>query len=163
MVMTVSMIAGVAGAVVLALAGGKASRPVRAAHLVMVVVMVGMVIVEMAVWWSVLSAAVLALTAMSVTREGQDRWGGIACAVDLTAMAALLLMVPAPPREVSGLPHSNHGRGHGLGLEPRLAAAVILVGWLIFTLRHERTAGPSGKVATGGALAMIVGMIPMAL
>ncbi|MFF1946277.1 hypothetical protein ACFVWF_29550 [Rhodococcus qingshengii] len=156
--MTILMAVGTAGAALPVVSRCALPSRVRTAHLAMVSTMAGMLIVGMSTWWAVLSSVVLVGAALYVTGEGQNLSRCVPCAVDLTAMAVLLLLMPATHGVGTNLSHSQHG----IGVGSRGVAFLVLAGWAAFTLCRSLQRRVNGKSATGTAL-MIIGMASVAI
>ncbi|MEW1933818.1 DUF5134 domain-containing protein [Rhodococcus sp. NPDC079359] len=159
MVMTVLMALGAVGAVLPLLGRGKHTGRVRWAHLCMGIVMAAMVAFGTDPSMALISILALVAVAVHVTADVPNRTRSIPCAVDLTCMAVLLMMLP--PMHSHAESQSTTRHRHGVEADPRIIAALLLVGWMAVTIHLLRTNPPGRRVTAGSAL-MILGMAPMA-
>ncbi|OZE81240.1 hypothetical protein CH305_10695 [Rhodococcus sp. 15-649-2-2] len=159
MVMTVLMALGAVGAVLPLLGRGSHTGRVRSAHLCMGTVMAAMVVFGTDPSMALISILALVAAAVHVTADRPNRTRSIPCAVDLTCMAVLLMMLP--PTHSHAEPQSSMRHQHGVEADPRIIAALLLVGWMAVTIHLLRTNPPGRRVTAGSAL-MVLGMAPMA-
>lgn len=158
--MTVLMALGAVGAVLPLLGRGGHTGRVRWAHLCMGIVMAAMVTYGTDPSTALISVLALVAAAVHVTADRSNRTRSIPCAVDLTCMAVLLMMLP--PMHSHTEPRASTRHQHGVEVDPRIFAALLLVGWMAVTLHLLRTNPPGRRVTAGSAL-MILGMAPMAM
>ncbi|OZF00504.1 hypothetical protein [Rhodococcoides fascians] len=164
MIMMASMLVGVVGAVVPMIGRHTDGHRIRVAHAGMLAVMTAMVLCGMQTWLAVVSSITLVALALYVTTELSDRSRGIPCAVDLTAMAVLFMLVPTGGGHASmsgtmSMPQPMH---HGSAIDPRLFALVVLGCWVTTTVVISRKNSLGKRAAIGSAL-MVLGMTPIAL
>ena len=161
MVMTVLMALGAVGAVLPVIGRRNHTGRVRWAHLCMGTVMAAMVVFGMDPSVALISILVLVVAALHVTTDRPNKTRSIPCAVDLTCMAVLMMMLPTVHSHSHSEPQSSTRHQHGVEADPRIIAALVLVGWMAVTIYLLRTNPPGRRVTAGSAL-MILGMAPMA-
>ncbi|MGV8873710.1 MAG: DUF5134 domain-containing protein [Rhodococcus sp. (in: high G+C Gram-positive bacteria)] len=157
--MTVLMALGAVGAVLPLIGRRNHTGRVWWAHLCMGTVMAAMVVFGMDPSMALVSILVLVAAAVHVTADRQNRTRSVPCAVDLTCMAVLLMMLPPIHSHLESRSSIRHH--HGVA-DPRILAALLLVGWMAVTIHLLRTNPPGRRVTAGSAL-MILGMAPMSL
>ncbi|WP_143546768.1 DUF5134 domain-containing protein [Rhodococcus sp. 06-235-1A] len=157
--MTVLMALGAVGAVLPLIGRRNHTGRARWAHLCMGTVMAAMVAFGNDPSVALVSILALVAAAVHVTADRPNRTRSIPCAVDLTCMAVLLMMLP--PTQAHAEPQSSMRQQHGVEADPRIFAALLLAGWLAVTIHLLRTNPPGRRVTAGSAL-MILGMAPMA-
>ena len=158
MVMTVLMTLGAVGAALPLLGRRDHTGRVRWAHLCMGTVMAAMVVFGTDPSVALISILALVAVAVHVTADRPNRTRSVPCAVDLTCMAVLLMMLP--PMHSHADPQASTRHRHGVEADPRIIAALLLVGWMAVTIHLLRTNPPGRRVTAGSAL-MILGMAPM--
>ncbi|WP_415972378.1 DUF5134 domain-containing protein [Rhodococcus sp. 077-4] len=158
--MTVLMALGAVGAVLPLIGRRNHTGRVRWAHLCMGTVMAAMVAFGTNPSVVLISIFALVAAAVHVTAHRPNRTRSIPCAVDLTCMAVLLMMLA--PMHSHSEPQTATQHQHGTASDPRIAAVLLLMGWMAVTIQLLRKNPPGRRVTAGSAL-MILGMAPMVL
>lgn len=158
MVMTVLMALGAVGAVLPLVGRRSHTGRVRWAHLCMGIVMAAMVVFGTDPAVALISILALVAAAVHVTADRPNSTRSIPCAVDLTCMGVLLMLLPSMHSHADSQVSIRHP--HGVGADPRIFAALLLMGWMAVTIHLLRTNPPGRRVTAGSAL-MILGMAPM--
>ncbi|QSE90632.1 DUF5134 domain-containing protein [Rhodococcus pseudokoreensis] len=167
-------LAGVVGAALpLILPRGRLLR-IQVAHLAMTLAMAAMWLPGASAGWATAGMACLLIAlAMWVTADVVDRSAAVSCAVDLTAMAIILLFVSPHTPDTGGAlpPHLHQESLHGHGLSSGATTStwlglLVLACWAAIALYpHIARRGATDRrttIATASAALMLTGMAPMA-